>query len=71
MNWCLGELAEKYNTTKTAIAAAWILRHPAKMQVVAGTTNEKRLEEIVKGMEIYLTREEWYNIYLSAGHILP
>lgn len=71
LNWCLGEIAAKYNTTKTAIATAWILRHPAKMQVIAGTTNEDRLSQIASGSEIILTRDEWYKIYLSSGHILP
>ncbi len=71
LNQVLEKLAEQYGTTKTGIAAAWILRHPAKMQLVSGTTNLKRLREIAQAAEIRLTREEWYQIYLSAGHILP
>ena len=71
LNQQLEELAERYDTTPTAIAAAWILRHPAHIQMIAGTTNLDRLEEIARGSEIRLTREEWYQIYLSAGHILP
>ena len=71
LNWILGELGAKYNVTKTTIAAAWILRHPAKIQTIAGTMNSQRIEEIAKAAEIELTREEWYKLYLSAGHILP
>lgn len=71
LNQQLEELAERYDTTPTAIAAAWILRHPAHIQMIAGTTNLDRLEEIARGSEIRLTREEWYQIYLSTGHILP
>lgn len=71
LNKCLEEVAQKYNATKTMIAAAWILRHPANMQVIAGTTNEKRLKEIVSSLDINLTREEWYKIYLASNHILP
>lgn len=71
LNQVLDELAEQYGTTSTAIAVAWILRHPAKMQMITGTTNVKRLREIAEGAEISLTREEWYRLYLSAGHILP
>ena len=67
----LTDLAEKYGTTKTGIASAWIFRHPAKIQMVAGTTNLKRLREIALAADIRLTREEWYQLYLSAGHILP
>ena len=71
LNWSLGELAAKYHTSKTAIAAAWIMRHPANIQIVAGTMNRQRLSDIAKAAEIRLTREEWYSLYQSAGNILP
>ena len=71
LNQILEKIATRYEVTPTTIATAWILRHPAHMQVVAGTMNEKRLEEICKASEITLSREEWYQIYLAAGHILP
>ena len=71
LNWALGELSAKYNVTKSTIAAAWILRHPADMQVIAGTMNRQRMSEIARAADIRLTREEWYRLYLSAGHILP
>lgn len=64
-------LADKYQVSDMAIATAWILRHPAKMQVVAGTTNMNRLKQIVAGSNIELTREEWYKLYMAAGHPLP
>ncbi|HIS62542.1 MAG TPA: aldo/keto reductase [Candidatus Scybalomonas excrementigallinarum] len=71
LNQILKEIATRYEVTPTTIATAWILRHPAHMQVIAGTMNEKRLEEICKASEITLSREEWYQIYLAAGHRLP
>lgn len=71
LNAVLDELAEKYNTTPTAIAEAWILRHPAQMQVLAGTSREDRLLSMIQATEIELTRQEWYRLYLAAGHILP
>lgn len=71
LNKVLEELAQQYNVTKTTIATAWILRHPAKIQVIAGTTKEARMEEIAKATDITLSREEWYRLYLAAGHILP
>lgn len=71
LNEVLKEIAARYEVTTTTIATAWILRHPAHMQVIAGTMNEKRLEEICAASEITLSREEWYQIYLAAGHILP
>lgn len=71
LNDKLKELAEKYNTTPTGIATAWIVRHPARMQVVSGTTSEQRLTEMIQGSDIVLTAQEWYELYLAAGHILP
>lgn len=71
LNQTLQEIADQYGATKTMIAAAWILRHPAKMQIVAGTTKVSRMQEIIKASEIVLTREEWYRIYLASGHLLP
>lgn len=64
-------LAEEYQVSDMAIATAWILRHPAKMQVIAGTTNLDRLKQIATGSQIELTREEWYKLYMAAGHPLP
>ena len=71
LNEKLGVIGEKYGLTKTGVASAWILRHPANMQLIAGTMNAKRLAEICEGANVTLTRSEWYEIYRSAGHCLP
>lgn len=71
LNWALGEIGAKYGVSKTTIAAAWILRHPAKIQTIVGTMNPRHLDDAAKATEITLTREEWYRLYTSAGHILP
>ena len=71
LNKKLAEISEKYNVSKTAIATAWILRHPAKIQTIVGTTNEERLRDICTASNINLTRQEWYEIYRSAGNQLP
>lgn len=71
LNKVLKALAEKYQVSTTTIATAWILRHPAGMQVITGTASEKRLTEIIEAEKVSLSREEWYRLYLAAGHILP
>jgi len=71
LNDVIDELAEKYDVTPTAIAVAWITRHPAGMQVVLGTTNAQRVRDAAAGSEIPLTRQEWYRLFTSAGHTLP
>ncbi|WP_297439185.1 aldo/keto reductase, partial [uncultured Clostridium sp.] len=65
------EIADKYNVSKSVIATAFILRHPAKIQTIVGTTNKDRLKDICKASNITLTRSEWYDIYKSAGNPLP
>ncbi len=71
LNDCLDKFADKYGVAKTAVAVAWILRHPAKMQVIVGTTNYRHLNEILGFDKVELSREDWYEIYRAAGHTLP
>lgn len=71
LNKVLGRLAEKYGVTQNAIAVAWIMRHPAGIQTIVGSTNLKRIQDISKASDIVLSREEWYEIYLAAGKMLP
>ncbi|MBC1521252.1 aldo/keto reductase family oxidoreductase [Listeria aquatica] len=71
LNTKMDEIAERYQVTSSALAIAWILRHPAKIQAVLGTMNPERIEAIRKGADISLTREEWYEIYRAAGNVLP
>lgn len=71
LNKKLKEIAEKYDVTSSAIAVAWILRHPAKIQTIVGTMNPERLSAIAKASDINLTRKEWYEIYQAAGNQLP
>lgn len=71
LNQVLERLAIKYGVTSSTIAVSWILRYPAKMQAVVGTTNPKHLREVSKAANFSLTRKEWYEIYLAAGNNLP
>lgn len=71
LNKELQKVADKYDVSKNAIAAAWILRHPAKMQVIIGTMNPKHIIDSAKGADIEITRQEWYDLYFAAGNDLP
>lgn len=71
LNAKIDELAAKYGVANTAIAIAWILRHPAHMQPIVGTTNAQRVADISKASDVHLSREEWYAVYLAAGNKLP
>ncbi len=71
LNAALEKLATQYQVTKSAIAIAWILRHPAKMQTIVGTTNPERLKSIAQASHVKLTAPEWYGLYTAAGNMLP
>ncbi len=71
LNEVLGRLAEQYDVTKSAVAVAWILRHPANIQAIVGTMNSKHLQELCEASQIRLTRPEWYELYRAAGYTLP
>lgn len=71
LNETIAKLAKNYNVSSEAIVIAWILRHPAQIQAIVGSMNPSRLKAIDKANDIALTREEWYDIYRSAGNILP
>lgn len=71
LNAKLAEIGEKYGISKTAVAIAWILRHPARMQAIAGTMNPQHLKDICTASEVRLTHNEWYQLYLASGKFLP
>ena len=71
LNNKINEIAAARGVTNTAIATAWILRHPAKIQPIVGTTNKERLKDICEASQVELSRQEWYEIYRAAGNKLP
>ncbi|KRN30542.1 aldo/keto reductase [Lactobacillus selangorensis] len=71
LNKELQKLAEKKGVTKNAIATAWITRHPAEIQVILGSMNPQHITESAAGADVALTRQEWYDVYLAAGNMLP
>ncbi len=71
LNAQINAVAASRGVTNTAIAIAWLLRHPARMQPILGTTNPTRVKDACKASDVKLTRQEWYDIYLAAGNTLP
>ena len=71
LNAKIDELAAKHGVANTTIAIAWLLRHPAHMQPIVGTTNAQRVQDCARASDVTLTREEWYEIYIAAGNKLP
>ncbi|WP_273289271.1 aldo/keto reductase [Winogradskyella sp.] len=68
----LGELMDKYNATEDQLLLAWIMKHPAGIHPVVGTTNKKRLTQAVEASKIELELEDWFLILVaSQGHKVP
>lgn len=60
------QLAKRHGCSVEAILIAWLLRHPAGIQPIVGTTNADRLVASCKADGIELTREEWYALFTAA-----
>lgn len=71
LNKVLSEIGEREGVSKTAVAIAWILRHPAKMQAILGTMNPSHMTEACDAVKVKLSHHDWYRLYLSAGKYLP
>ena len=71
LNTALGKIAEREGVTKAAVALAWILRHPAKMQTVIGTMNPQHIQEACEAARVTLSHHDWYALYLASGKFLP
>lgn len=71
LNEVMSAFAKRYSVTEAMIAVAWILKHPANMQVLIGTMNPEHIRDLCRATGIELTRQEWYELYLAAGNDLP
>ena len=71
LNKEISAVAAAKGVPETAVAVAWILRHPAKIQTIVGTTKAQRLKDICRASEVSLSRPEWYGLYKAAGNLLP
>jgi predicted oxidoreductase len=62
----IARLAAVHGTTREAIALGWLLRHPAGIQPIVGTTKVERLQASVPAAEVELSREAWYSLLTAA-----
>ena len=64
-------LASGYGITVSAAVFAWILRHPATMQPVAGSADPAHIAQIAAAADVTMERSEWYDVYRAAGNGIP
>lgn len=68
----LDEIAQSRASNRVAVAIAWLLKHPAKIIPIIGSTNPDRIREAAAATQLDLTREEWYRLLTVArGEPLP
>ena len=68
----VARLAAEKETTTAAVVLGWLLRHPAGIQPVLGTTNPQRIADSCRADDVTLSREEWYRLFIAArGGPLP
>lgn len=71
LNAKLEEFSERFGVSPGAVTIAWLLRHPANMQIVLGSTKLERIRDALDGMSVSLSREDWYELYIAGGNIVP
>jgi len=71
LNQVLDRIAQEQNVDASAVAIAWILRHPAGMQPILGSMTPARIRAMSRATEVSLSREQWYELYRAAGNRIP
>jgi predicted oxidoreductase len=68
----LDAVAAARSVSRIEVALAWLLKHPAQIQPIIGSTNPERIRQGAKAPGLELTREEWYRLLIAArGEPLP
>jgi len=66
------EMARSKGVSREAVLVAWILRHPAKIQAIIGTTDPGRIAAACQADGLELSRQEWYRLFIAGrGEELP
>lgn len=66
----VAELADAKGVRPEAVALAWVLRHPAPVLPVVGSTNPQRIAASAEALEVDLSRDEWY-LLLEVARGIP
>ncbi|MCU0771291.1 MAG: aldo/keto reductase [Verrucomicrobia bacterium] len=67
----LDEVASAHGASRAVVALAWLMKHPARVMPIVGSTQPDRIREAARAASLELSREEWYRLLLAArGHPL-
>jgi predicted oxidoreductase len=65
----LAQIGAEHGADWTAVAVAWLLRHPARIMPVLGTNTLSRIAQISDALKIEMDRQTWFELYtLALGH---
>ena len=68
----MNEIARDYGVSRTIIALAWLLKHPANIVPIIGSTKPDHIREAANAEKVHLSRDEWYRLMEAArGERLP
>lgn len=72
LNQKLNNLAKDFDVQPTAIAIAWLLRHPAQILPIMGSNNIQRIKQFSEALIVDLSREDWFELLQAAtGNEVP
>jgi predicted oxidoreductase len=60
------KLLEKYNVEIDVLLLSWIMKHPAGILPVFGTTDQNRISKLIKVTEINMDLEDWFGFYVAS-----
>jgi len=70
----LAKLAEEKNTTPEAVLLGWLMKHPARISPVVGSSRPERIAACAGAADVAasMTRIEWYTLWSTArGAAMP
>lgn len=68
----LADLTVKYNADEAQLLLAFLLKHPAKILPIIGTSKAKSIKSLKKSLEINMEIEDWFGLLAaSQGHKVP
>ncbi|WP_245917686.1 aldo/keto reductase [Aureitalea marina] len=68
----LEELCPTYDAAPDQLLLAWIMKLPAAIHPVIGTTDPKRMKQAMEATEIQLSEIDWFKLWVaSTGHKVP
>ena len=68
----LDRIGKEQGVDATAVAVAWLMRHPSRILPVLGTNNLDRIKRIGDAAKVTLDRQTWFELYtLAIGKEVP